>query len=92
MDWILGFAFLGFFWWLVRRASERTSELAATGIMRSPLYWTSNALVAILIILVLHILQTRLQSPVPTFLWFAVAANILVLVVLRRAIKWRYPV
>jgi hypothetical protein len=92
MDWIIGLAFLGFLWWLARRAGERTSELAATGIMRSPLYWASNALVVVLIALVLYIIRTRVQSPVPAFLWFAVFANVVVLLVLRRALKWRYPV
>ena len=92
MEWIIGLAVLGFFFWLTRWAHRRTSELEPTGIMRSPLYWTSNALVVVLIALLLYVLRTRMHSPVPAFFWFAIGANIIVLLVLRRALKWRYPV
>jgi L-asparagine transporter-like permease len=92
MDWIIALAFFGFCWWRVARARERTSELAATGILRSPLYWVSNALVAVLLALVLYIAHIHNQSPVPAFLWFAVLAIIVALLFLRRALKGRYPV
>ena len=92
MAWIIGLALLGFFWWLARRAGQRTSELAATGIMRSPLYWASNALLVVLIVLVPYIIRTGLNSSVPILLWFAVLADVVALLVLRRALKWRYPV
>jgi hypothetical protein len=29
---------------------------------------------------------------VPTFLWFSILANIVALVVVRHALRWRYPV
>ena len=90
MEWIISLAVLGFFYWVARRAGKRASELAPTGIARSPLYWTSHALVLILIALVLY--MARAQSPVPAFLWFVVVASIVALLVLRRALKWRYPV
>jgi hypothetical protein len=89
MGWIIILAFLGFFWWLARRSGERTSELAATGILRSPLYWTSNALIVVLIALVLYMI--RFPSAIPAYVWFAVLANVVALLVLRRALRWRYP-
>jgi hypothetical protein len=92
MDWIIVLAFFGYCWWRVARARERTAELAATGILRSRLYWVSNALVAILLALVLYIAHIHDQSPVPAFLWFAAFVIIVALLVLRRALKWRYPV
>jgi hypothetical protein len=92
MEWIICLGILGFFGWLTRRAHHRTAELEPTGILRSPLYWTSNALVIVLIALLLYVLRTRMHSPVPAFFWFAIGANIIVLLVLRRALKWRYPV
>ncbi|KWV50489.1 hypothetical protein AS156_14280 [Bradyrhizobium macuxiense] len=92
MDWIIALAVCGFCWWRVARARERTAELAATGIWRSPLYWVSNALVAILLALVLYIARIDTQSPVPAFLWLAVLVIIVALLFLRRALKWRYPV
>ena len=92
MDWIIAFAFFGFIWWRISRARRRTAELASTGILRSPLYWVSNVLVAILLALVLYIAHIHNQSAVPAFLWFAALAIILALLFLRRALKWRYPV
>lgn len=90
MVWIIAIAFLGFCWWRVTRARERTAELAAAGILRSPLYWLSNSLVGLLLALVLYI--AHIQSPVPPFLWLAALAIIVALLFLRRALKWRYPV
>ncbi|MEY9184874.1 hypothetical protein ABIG06_006425 [Bradyrhizobium sp. USDA 326] len=55
MIWIAAFAFFGFCWCRAAKARERAAELAATGTGRSPLYWVSNALVAILLALVLYI-------------------------------------
>jgi len=92
MNWLVAFAFFGFCWWRVARARERTAELAATGILRSPLYWVSNALAALLLALVLYIAHIHNQSPVPAFLWLTAVAIIVALLFLRRALKWRYPV
>jgi hypothetical protein len=92
MSWIIALAFFGFGWWSVVRARARTEELAAAGILRSPLFWISNALVVLLLALVLYIAHIHNQSPVPAFLWFAALAIIVALLFLRRALKWRYPV
>ncbi|MEY9178814.1 cytochrome bd-type quinol oxidase subunit 2 [Bradyrhizobium sp. USDA 326] len=92
MNWLIAFAFFGFCWWREAKARERATELAASGIRRSPLYWVSNALVAILLALVLYIAHVHNQSPIPALLWFAAMAIIVALLFLRRALKWRYPV
>lgn len=92
MDWLIALALLGFCWWRVAKARKRAAELKATGISRSPLYWVSNALVAILLALVLYIADAHHHSPVPAFLWFVAIAIIVALLFLRRALKWRYPV
>lgn len=92
MNWLIALAFFSFCWWRAVKARERTAELAATGISRSPLYWVSNALVGILLALVLYIAHIHSQSSVPAFLWFASIAIIVALLLLRRALKWRYPV
>ncbi|WP_027514117.1 hypothetical protein [Bradyrhizobium sp. WSM1417] len=91
MFWIIAVASFGFWCWLTRRATERATELAPTGLLRSPLYWSSNALVLVLLVLVLYIAHIHHQSPIPLFVWFAVAAIIVALLVMRRALKWRYP-
>jgi len=92
MSWIIALAVFGFWWWCAGRGRERAAELAPTGMLRSPLYWVSNALVLLLIALVLYIAHIHHQSPVPAFLWFTAFAIIGALLFLRRALKWRYPV
>lgn len=92
MNWLIALAFVGFCWWRVAKARERAAELAATGIGQSPVYWLSNALVAVLLGLVLYMAHIHKQSPVPAFLWFAALAIIVALLFLRRALRWRDPV
>ncbi|MHC2627009.1 uncharacterized membrane protein YoaK (UPF0700 family) [Bradyrhizobium huanghuaihaiense] len=92
MSWIIALASFGFYWWLTRRATDRAKELAPTGLLRSPLYWLSNALALGLLALVMYIAYVHHQSPVSPFVWFTVFAVIVVLLVMRRALKWRYPV
>lgn len=92
MSWIIALASFGFCWWLARRATERATEFAPTGLLRSPLYWLSNALVLVLLALVMYIAHIHHQSPVPPFVWFTVVAVIMALLVMRRALKWRYPI
>ncbi|QQN63306.1 hypothetical protein JIR23_27895 [Bradyrhizobium diazoefficiens] len=92
MVWIIAIAFLGFCWWRVMGARERIAELTAAGILRSPLYWLSNALVGLLLALVLYIARVHNHSPVPTFLWVVALAIVVALLFLRRALRWRYPV
>lgn len=91
MNWLIALAFF-FCCWRAAKARERAAELAATGIGLSPLYWVSNALVAVLLGLVLYIAHIHNQSPVPASLWLATLVIIVALLFLRRALKWRYPV
>ena len=92
MSWIIPLAFFALCWWFAKRAHDRASECAPTGMLRSPLYWGSHALVLVLLALVLYIARTHHQSPTPSFVWFAVFAIMVALLVMRRALKWRYPV
>jgi hypothetical protein len=92
MYWIIAIAFFGFLYWRVGRAFERAAERKATGMLRSPLHWTSNALVLLLLALVAYIGHVHHQGPVPAVLWFAVFAIMVALLFLRRALKWRYPI
>ncbi|MBR1068867.1 hypothetical protein [Bradyrhizobium liaoningense] len=91
MSWVIALASFGFYWWLTRRATEPATELAPTGLLRSPLYWVSNALAVVLLALVMYIAHIHHQSAVPPFVWFTVLAVIVALLVMRRALKWRYP-
>jgi len=60
--------------------------------LRSPLYRVSNALALVLLALVLYVAHSHDQSPVPSFVWITIFATIVALLVMRRALKWRYPI
>jgi hypothetical protein len=82
--------------WLVaglfRGRRERSAERAASGQLRSPLYIAANVLVLVLIGLVLFLGRIhRDHGEMPSFLWIVVALIIVALLLLRRALKWRYP-
>ena len=89
MSWFVPLAIFAFFFWVARRADNRTREIEPSGILRSPLYWTSHALVMLLIGLALYMAHYRTTS---ALLWFAVVAIIVALLFIRRALKWRYPI
>ncbi len=93
MDWLIVIAFFGFWWWRAARAGRRAAELAPTGMFRSPLYLTSMGLVALLFALVFYIGHIHHHhSKVPAFLWLAALAIMVALLLLRRALKWRFPI
>jgi Flp pilus assembly protein TadB len=92
MYWIIAIAFFGFWHWRARRAFEDAAERKATEMLRSPLHWASNALVLLLAALMLYIGYIHQQAPVPTVLLLAVLAVMGALLLLRRALKWRYPI
>ena len=49
-------------------------------------------LLAGLIAQIIYLIHVWIGSSVPTFLWFSILANTVALVVVRRALRWRYPV
>ncbi|TYL90616.1 hypothetical protein FXB40_31445 [Bradyrhizobium rifense] len=61
-------------------------------IPRTLLGWTRVALLAGLIGQVIYLIHTCIALSVPTILWFGLAANVLALIVVGRALRWRYPV
>jgi len=89
MSWIIFLAFFVFCFWLARRAHNRNAEIEPTGILRSPLYWTSHALVMLLIGLALYMAHFRTAS---ALMWLVLAAIVVALLFIRRALKWRYPI
>jgi hypothetical protein len=93
MTWIVTLALAAFYYWLVRRGHERTIECAPTGMLRSPLYWTAMFLVCVLLALAFSERYVLTQGSVLIWMWWvAVAATVIALFVLRRALKWRYPI
>lgn len=61
-------------------------------IPRTLLGWTRVGLLAVLIAQIIYAIHTCIASSVPTFLWFGIPANIVALMVVRRVLRWRYPV
>ena len=59
---------------------------------RTPLGWTKVGLLAGLIAQIIYLIHTSIAWSVPTLLWFTILANIVALVVVRRVLRWRYPV
>jgi hypothetical protein len=59
---------------------------------RTLLGWTRVGLLAGLIAQIAYLINRCIALSVPTFLWISILANIVALVVVRRALRWRYPI
>jgi len=92
MSWIVCIGGFGFWFWLARRSGNRAKELFPTGIYRSPLYWVSNTLALILVVLSMYMARINAAPSSSPALWIIAVAIVLVLLFLRRFLKWRYPV
>jgi L-asparagine transporter-like permease len=85
-------AFIAFIVWAQKRGRDLTAERAASGQLRSPLYWAGNGLVLLLLALTFSIMIIHHRpAHVPNFLWIAVLGNVVALLFVRRAVEWRYP-
>jgi hypothetical protein len=58
---------------------------------RTLIGWTRVGLLAGLIAQIVYLIHICIALSVPTFLWFSILANIVALVVVRHALRWRYP-
>lgn len=92
MEWILIIGFGAFACYRMRRAQEKAAEYAATGMARSPLYWSTAALTMTLLGLSLYMARLGNERPIPWPYWPIVIALFIVILLLRRALKWRYPI
>jgi cytochrome bd-type quinol oxidase subunit 2 len=54
-----------------------------------PLYWIASLLTIILLGLAMYMAHVQKQEPVPTWFWLVAAGLVLVILALRRALKWR---
>ena len=88
----LSIAFIAMLAWLTVRARGQSAERVASGVLRSPLYWSASSLTMILLGLALYMAYLHQRGPIPLVLWITVAALVPIILGLRRALKWRYPV
>jgi hypothetical protein len=62
------------------------------GLLRSPLYWIATLLTFALLGLSVYMVHLHHHSPIPAWLWVVTAALVVVILLLRRTLKWRYPI
>ncbi|MCA1396578.1 hypothetical protein QA635_16245 [Bradyrhizobium brasilense] len=90
MDWeALWEALLGSF--VPTPTGSSLLDAAPTGIFRSPLFWTWIALLAVMIGLAYTIIHIGIRSS-PALLWLVLLVDAVAWVLVRRALKWRYPI
>jgi len=90
MGWVVTAAFFAFLFWRVRRAREDAAERMTSGEGRSPLYWTGIALAMSVLALSMYMAHIR-PSGIPPVLWLVAIALFVAALLVRRALKWRYP-
>jgi len=93
MAWILTVAFFAFLYWRVMKAQEGVIECAPTGMLRSPLYWAGMGLVGALLGLAFTERYVLRLDTIFIWAWLAaLAVTVIALLIVRRALKWRYPI
>jgi hypothetical protein len=93
MAWILTLAFVAFMCWRVMKAQERLIECVPTGMLRSPLYWTGMGLVGVLLGLAFTERYVLRLDTIYIWAWLAaLAVTVIALLIVRSALKWRYPI
>ena len=90
IGWVIAVAFFAFLYWYARRARENAAERMASGEGRSPLYWTGIALAMSVLALSMYMAHLG-SSEIPPALWLLVIALFVATLLVRRALKWRYP-
>ena len=92
MGWLFALAFLFFLYRFAKRSRERIAESAPSGILRSPLFHARTGL--LLALLGLTVAPAYLpHAHWITVAYFAALAFVAAaLLLVRRSLKWRYPV
>jgi hypothetical protein len=74
--------------WIAGYALDNSDDV----VPRTLLGWTRVGLLAGLIGQTAYLIHTVIAWSVPTLLWFGILANIVALAVVRRALRYRYPI
>jgi hypothetical protein len=90
MDWLVAGAFSLFIFWRIRRAREKAAEMAATGELRSPLYWFGAALAMGMLALSM-VMATMKPGTIAPAWWLLAVALFVATLLIRRALRWRFP-
>ena len=92
MAWMVTIAILVFLYRRVRRTGERLAECEPTGMLRSPLFYAQTALLLALAGLMFAPGYLPHERWAVVAYLAALAIVIAALLLVRRALKWRYPV
>lgn len=76
----------------VTRAGDRLAEYAATGMLRSPLYHAQTLLPIVLLGFMFAPAYLPRGSWAASIYLLALGIDIVALLLVRRALKWRYPI
>jgi hypothetical protein len=90
MGWVITAAFWIFIFWRIRRAKENAAEMAASGELRSPLYWT-GAILAIGVLALSMVMAAMKPGTIGSAWWLLAVALFVATLLIRRALLWRYP-
>jgi threonine/homoserine/homoserine lactone efflux protein len=88
--WIIAAAFFAFIFWRIWRARENAAERYASGEARSPSYWTGVALAISVLALSMYMAHLNPSERHPA-LWLLAVVLFIATLLVRRALKWRYP-
>jgi hypothetical protein len=92
MGWFLTIAFLFFLYRLAKRARDRVAESAPTGILHSPLFHARTALLLALLGLTFAPAYLPHARWITVTYFMALAIVVTALLLVRRSLKWRYPI
>ncbi|MEO6382025.1 MAG: hypothetical protein ABIO35_08505 [Nitrobacter sp.] len=83
--------FIAFIYWRMRRAKEQAAELAASGVLREPLFWMGNALSLTTLGLSMYMASLR-PAHIQDGLWFTVIALFIATVIVWLILKRRHGI
>jgi hypothetical protein len=90
MGWLIAGACFFFLIWCIKRAKEKSAEMSASGESRSPLYWIGATLAMAALALSMY-MATMKPSTIGPVWWVLVIALFAAALLVRRALRRRYP-
>jgi hypothetical protein len=90
MGWLIAGAYFFFLVWCIKRAKESAAEMSASGELRLPLYWIGATLAMAVLALSMY-MATMKPATIGPMWWFLVIALIVATLLVRRALRRRYP-
>ena len=90
MGWLIAGAYFFFLVWCIKRARETAAEMSASGELRSPLYWIGATLAMAVLALSTYMASMEPSTIGPVW-WFLAVALFVAALLIRSALRWRYP-